>query len=78
MSETEYTKGFRAGQQSYAYETYMENILYSQTRELAGWHPEPQRVKSELEHALELHAKYAFGRWQDWPEGDDHLIRGID
>jgi hypothetical protein len=42
------------------------------------WHPDPVRIKSELENALDLHARYSIGRWQDYPEGDDHLIRGTD
>jgi hypothetical protein len=75
---TGHTAGFRAGLQHAALETYAANILYTQTRELADWHPEPQRIKSELENALDLHARYSIGRWQDYPEGDDHLIRGTD
>lgn len=66
---TGHTAGFRAGQQSAVFETYAANILYTQAREMAAGE---RRVLDELQHALN-HTR----RWQDWPEGDDHLIRGI-
>lgn len=70
MAETEYTKGFRAGQQQVAYESYAPNILHTQTRELAAGNA---KVLDELQYALDHRA-----RWHDFPGGDDHLIRGID
>lgn len=69
MPETEYTRGFRAGQQAAAFETYAVNIIAGQTREVASSVPDGGRALIELETALANHA-----RWQDWPDGDDHLI----
>lgn len=68
---TAYTVAFRAGQQAAAFETYAANIIATQVRELAATTPHGDRALAELETALAHHA-----RWQDWPDGDEHLIRG--
>lgn len=70
-NHTPYTAGFRAGQQWAAFETYAVNILAAQTREVAADVPHSDRALVELEAALAHHA-----RWQDYPDGDDHLILG--
>jgi len=71
MAATEYTRGFRAGYQHAAYETYAVCIVAAATRDVAADAPNGDRALAELESALAHHA-----RWQDWPEGDDHLILG--
>lgn len=66
---TPYTSGFLAGQQAAAFETYAVNIIAGHTRDIASSIPDGGRALIELETALAHHA-----RWQDWPDGDDHLI----
>lgn len=72
-NRTPYTAGFVAGQQHAAFETYARNIIAVQAREVAADSPAADRVLAELEAALAQHV-----RWRDWPDGDDHLIRGED
>lgn len=64
---------YRRGRQDAAEETYAFNLLAAATLSVAGDTPRPGRVLDELESALKQHA-----RWRDWPEGDDHMVRGED
>jgi hypothetical protein len=66
---TPYTAGFRAGYQQAAYDTYALNVIAAAARDVAADVSHSDRALVELEAALAHHA-----RWQDWPEGDDHLI----
>jgi hypothetical protein len=74
MSATEYTRGFLAGYQQAAFDSYAMNLIATHALDIAADYPDCRdRVLVELETALAHHA-----RWADWPDGEDHLIRGED